>query len=77
MSRDGKIMLIIKDGYMTDPAGASEGVRDIVIDKEIIAGIFETGSERVKELEQDPANRVIDVRGKVVAPGLVDSVVLQ
>ncbi len=65
-------MLIIKGGFMIDPGSETEGIRDIVIDGESIAGIFEPDSDRVKELEQDPANQVIDATGKIVAPGLVD-----
>ena len=41
-----KAMLIVKNGYMIDPASKTEGVRDIVIDGEIIAGIYVEGSNR-------------------------------
>ena len=62
-------MWLIKSGYVIDPRSGSEGVRDILIDKGKIvrmeAGIPEAtpGVEKV---------RVIDAKGKIVAPGLVD-----
>lgn len=65
-------MLIIKNGYMVDPASKTEGIRDIVIDGDKVLKICEEGSDYASELIKDPANKVIDATGKVVAPGLVD-----
>ena len=65
-------MLIVKNGYMIDPASKTEGVRDIVIDGEIIAGIYVEGSREVAELLKGKDVTVIDARGRTVAPGLVD-----
>ena len=67
-----KAMLIVKNGYMIDPASKTEGVRDIVIDGEIIAGIYVEGSREVAELLKGKDVTVIDARGRTVAPGLVD-----
>ncbi len=67
-----KTMLIVKNGYMIDPASKTEGVRDIVIDGEIIAGIYVEGSREVAELLKGKDVTVIDARGRTVAPGLVD-----
>ncbi len=65
-------MLLIKGGYMIDPASRTEGLRDIVIEGETISGIYEPGSDAASGLLSDENVRVIDAGGKVVAPGLVD-----
>ncbi len=65
-------MLLLKNGYMIDPASGTEGYRDILIDQESgkIEQIWqketEYGSSLPKEME------VIDLCGQIVAPGLVD-----
>ncbi|RKM55979.1 dihydroorotase [Butyrivibrio sp. CB08] len=64
-------MVLIKGGYLMDPASETEGIRDIVIDGDKIAGIYEEGSSKVSELISKGA-QVIDATGKTVAPGLVD-----
>ncbi|WP_022779746.1 dihydroorotase [Butyrivibrio sp. AE3009] len=65
-------MLILKGGRLIDPASGTDEIRDIVIDGERITVICEPGSDHIAEYEKDSANQVIDVEGKVVAPGLVD-----
>lgn len=61
-------MLLLKNGYMIDPASGTEGSRDILINtesgriEEILAG------ERMSVKEAD----IIDLSGQIVAPGLVD-----
>ena len=61
-------MLILKNGYMIDPASGTEGYRDILIDTENgkIARIVPQGV-----LAEDDAE-IIDLNGQMVAPGLVD-----
>ena len=65
-------MLIIKNGYMVDPASGTGGIRDIVIDGDKILKICKEGSDFVAELLKNSSNKVIDATGKTVAPGLVD-----
>ncbi len=67
-----KTMVLIKGGYLMDPVSQTEGIRDIVIDGEKIAGIYEEGSSKVAQLVSDSHTQVIDATGKIVAPGLVD-----
>ena len=65
-------MLIVKNGYLTEPESGFEGYKDVVIDGTDVQEILDRGSERVKELEKDSANRVIDAAGMIVTAGLVD-----
>lgn len=59
-------MLLIKNGYMTDPKSGWDGKYDILVDGGKIARI-------AKGLEKPCANcKVIDAEGLLVAPGLVD-----
>lgn len=59
-------MLLIQNGYMIDPRSGREGDYDILVDGNIIARIG-------KEIEKPVGNcRVIDAKGLLAAPGLVD-----
>lgn len=66
-------MLLLKNGYMTDPASGVEGYRDILIDTESgrIARIVPGGTP-VKFGEESGPIEEIDLNGQIVAPGLVD-----
>ncbi len=72
MRKRGTIMLIIKDGYMMDPASRTEGLRDIIIEGGRIKAICEPGSDEVAQLGAGGEAEVIDAAGKIVAPGLMD-----
>jgi len=60
-------MLLLKNGYMLDPASGVEGYRDILIDKKNgkIAEIAPQGMLKKKAEE-------IDLNGQFIVPGLVD-----
>lgn len=78
--RTGVQMLLLKNGYMIDPASGTEGYRDILINTEsgrieqilpqgaVEQGDFgrSTGSKPTGDLEE------IDLAGQIIAPGLVD-----
>jgi len=57
--------LLIRGGHVVDPASGISGIRDIAI-----------AGGRIREVKgdipQDSAAKVIDARGKVVTPGLID-----
>lgn len=61
-------MLLLKNGYMVDPASGTAGYRDILIDK--------TSGRIVRIVSQgtplDEVTEEIDLNGQIVAPGLVD-----
>ncbi|SFC09044.1 dihydroorotase [Butyrivibrio sp. YAB3001] len=65
-------MLIIKDGYLIDPASKTEGKRDIVIEGDTIVKICESSDEFLKGKDENGDVKVIDASGKIVAPGFVD-----
>ena len=60
-----KYDLLLKGGRVVDKASSTDGVLDIGVEGEIIAGV----GPGLNPLE---ARRVIDVSGFVVAPGLID-----
>lgn len=73
-------MLLLKNGYMLDPASGTEGYRDILMDETSgkIAGIA-SGDTRKDELLQtfrvdmeEMSIEEIDLKGQCVIPGLVD-----
>lgn len=59
-------MLLLKNGYLLDPASGTEGYWDILIESGKIAGILPRGARTVDGAEE------IDLHGQCVAPGLVD-----
>lgn len=64
-------MLLIKNGYMLDPASGYEGEADILIEKERIKKIYYGTNCPIDEsLFEDL--EVLDAEGFCVAPGLVD-----
>ncbi len=69
-------MLILKNGYMIDPASGIEGYRDILIDtdSEKIVRIVPRGAlaEEMASTVNDSIGDVIDLTGQILAPGLVD-----
>ncbi|WP_022767808.1 dihydroorotase [Butyrivibrio sp. NC2007] len=71
-------MLLIKNGRIMDPATETEGVFDILIDKEKIVRIGLCGSldeiarESASMMEAGDDYTEIDAGGCIVAPGLVD-----
>lgn len=58
--------LLIKNGYLIDPKSGREGIYDILTENEKIVRIAECIAEPV-----DGAD-IIDAKGRIVAPGLVD-----
>lgn len=58
-------MILIKDGRVVDPYSGIDEVIDVIIDNGKIAGLG-------KFARSDEYEKVIDAKGKIVAPGLVD-----
>ncbi len=56
--------ILIKQGYVLDPATKTEGIRDILIEDDKIAKVTATIEEQ--------ADYVIDATGKFVMPGFID-----
>ncbi|HRR95844.1 MAG TPA: dihydroorotase [Candidatus Ratteibacteria bacterium] len=56
--------ILIKNGYIIDPASGKEGTTDILISNSYIKKISKNIKEKTK--------KVIDAKGKLVFPGLVD-----
>ncbi len=73
-------MLLLKNGYMMDPASDTAGYRDILIDKKSgrIVGIVPQGETMESlpcgdgEMGKKDSLEEIDLNGQIVAPGLVD-----
>lgn len=73
-------MLLLKNGYMIDPASDTAGYRDILIDKKSgrIVGIVPQGETMESlpcgdgEMGKKDSLEEIDLNGQIVAPGLVD-----
>lgn len=63
-------MLLIKNGRMIDPAGKTEKIADIVVKDGKIEKIYPEGT--LPEEAEQAADQVIDAKGLVAAPGLVD-----
>lgn len=61
-------MIVLKNGYVIDPATEKEGYRDIVINEE--QGVIEAIVPRGEAPKENA--RVIDITDCLVAPGLVD-----
>lgn len=61
-------MLVIKNGYVVDPANSIDGLADITIENGKIVKI----DECTEEIKNYNGCDVIDAEGCVVAPGLVD-----
>lgn len=63
-------MLLIKNGRVIDPAGKKERNADIVVKDGKIEKIYPEGTLPAEA--EAAANQVLDAKGLVVAPGLVD-----
>ena len=57
--------LIVKGGTVVDPSQNLHGVNDVAIEDGKIARI-------APDISADEAKRVVEVKGKVVTPGLID-----
>ena len=60
---------LIKNGYIVDPQESWEGKGNLLIEKGVIS---KKGAFSVRAFEKKSHISVVDVRGKVVIPGLVD-----
>lgn len=65
-------MILLKNGYMIDPASGTEGYRDILINTECgkIEQIWQSETGYGSVLPKETGT--IDLHGQIVAPGLVD-----
>src|SRR5215468_6059247 len=57
--------LVLKGGTVLDPSSGLDGVLDLAVANGVIADI-------APEIAPAAATRVIEVRGKIVTPGLID-----
>jgi len=63
-----KVDLLLKNGRVIDPSIGLAGMYDIAITNGNISGIFQQGQSPT----DDQAERVLDVNGCIVTPGLID-----
>jgi len=62
-------MLLIKNGRVIDPANGIDDQRDIIVEQGKIVAVRPGGTGKGKE---NGAEQIIDARGKIVVPGLID-----
>ena len=62
-------MLLIKNGRVIDPANGIDDQSDIIIEQGTIVEVRPGGTGKEKE---HGAEQIIDARGKIVVPGLID-----
>ncbi len=58
-------MMLIRNGRVIDPGSGTDGVLDVLVDGPRIAGLG--------RYAEDACAEVLDARGRVVAPGLIDT----
>jgi len=58
------VSILIKNGYLLDPATGTEGIRDVFIEDGLI--------QKVGEYLSEEAEQVIDAKGLCVMPGFID-----
>ncbi len=64
--------IVLKDGYIVDPAGKNDGNGDVIIDNGRITGIrMSANASQAKKADTDGAF-VIYAKGLLITPGLVD-----
>ncbi|MDR1178405.1 MAG: dihydroorotase [Spirochaetaceae bacterium] len=65
-------MLLIRGGRLIDPKTRTDGLKDLVIDGERIAGVLDPETDRSARHAENVYDEVIDAEGKIIIPGLVD-----
>ena len=65
-------MLLIKNGYMIDPKSGREGNLDLLIEGDRIVKIGKAGERELENAGKAAECLVMDAKGLIVAPGLVD-----
>lgn len=63
------MLVYIKNGYVIDPASATEGNYDILIKNDMVYKVFPNSDINEVDIKAD---KVIDASGKLVMPGLID-----
>ena len=63
--------ILIKDGRVLDP-GRLDGAMDVYVEAGVIAAIAAGDSQAPPPFEEKDADRVIDAKGRLVTPGLLD-----
>src|SRR5699024_3839820 len=65
--------LLLRGGRVVDPASGHDRAADVAVRDGRIAEVRPTGPMGGETQETGPAAEVVDVRGKLVTPGLVDA----
>ena len=63
--------LFLKGGHLVDPAAGIDGPRDVIVEDGRVAEIRSAGRETRDDGKVRDA-RIIDVRDKIICPGLID-----
>ena len=65
--------ILIKNGHIIDPSQGINGIGDILIEDGKIKEIkIKSREQRQKTRDDDHTDRIIDAKGMIVIPGLID-----
>jgi dihydroorotase len=65
-------VILIRGGHLIDPAASIDGPRDIVLKDGRVAEVAEPGKTTLGKGKPAPGVEIIDAKGLVVSPGLID-----
>ena len=67
------MLILIKNGYVIDPASEREGIFDLLIENDTISRVGkDINTEEIINIAKDQELKVIDAQGKYVMPGFID-----
>ncbi|MDF2511730.1 MAG: pyrC [Herbinix sp.] len=67
------MQILIRNGYIIDPASEREGIFDLLIENDTIRRVEkDMNSEEMINIAKDQELKVIDAKGKYVMPGFID-----
>jgi dihydroorotase len=70
MINGDSMRLLIKNGYVIDPASEREGIFDLLIDNDTIQRVEK--DIRTNEMKDGQELKIIDAKGKYIMPGFID-----